>query len=91
MSTPKVSCKLYSGIFYHSPHFQVISLSFSGCGFLGMYHVGVLCRIRELMAEGKIHVAHASGASAGALAATALILNLSDDLLKEKFRSVITS
>ena len=48
-----------------------LNISFSGCGFLGLYHVGVVSCIREYaphLARGK-----AAGASAGALAACALV------------------
>ena len=48
-----------------------MNLSFSGCGFLGFYHVGVASCIREYapqLVQTKI-----AGASAGALAACALI------------------
>lgn len=46
-------------------------LSFSGCGFLGLYHVGVVSCIKEYaphLARGKV-----AGASAGALAACGLV------------------
>jgi patatin-like phospholipase domain-containing protein 2 len=44
-----------------------INLSFSGCGFLGVYHIGVLCAFKEHAPEvldGKM-----AGCSAGSLAA----------------------
>jgi len=47
------------------------NVSFSGCGFLGIYHVGVASCLKEYaphLVENKI-----AGASAGALVATALI------------------
>lgn len=48
-----------------------MNLSFSGCGFLGIYHVGVASAFREYAPQvclGKI-----AGASAGSLAAAGLI------------------
>ncbi len=51
-----------------------ISFSFAGCGFLGLYHVGVASCLREyapINRNTKI-----GGASAGALAAMALACDL---------------
>ncbi|VDP27507.1 unnamed protein product [Soboliphyme baturini] len=48
-----------------------MNLSFSGCGFLGIYHIGVAAAIKEYapdLVTGKI-----AGASAGALAACSLV------------------
>ncbi|XP_006877062.1 PREDICTED: patatin-like phospholipase domain-containing protein 2 [Chrysochloris asiatica] len=49
------------------------NISFAGCGFLGVYHIGVASCLREhapfLVANAK----HIYGASAGALTATALV------------------
>ena len=46
-----------------------INISFSGCGFLGMYHIGVLARLKEGQESnsGQFTVSSALGASAGAL------------------------
>ena len=46
-----------------------INVSFSGCGFLGMYHIGVLARLREGQDSEKdsFAISSALGASAGAL------------------------
>lgn len=47
------------------------TISFAGCGFLGIYHVGVATCLREYaphLLSGKL-----SGASAGALVACALM------------------
>ena len=51
-----------------------ISFTFAGCGFLGLYHVGVASCLREyapISRNTKI-----GGASAGALAAMALACNI---------------
>ena len=52
-----------------------MNLSFSGCGFLGIYHVGVASCLREYAP----HLVHEkiAGASAGALAACALLTGCS--------------
>lgn len=53
---------------------QIYNLSFAGCGFLGVYHIGVACAVKEYaphLLNGKI-----SGASAGSVAAVALVCNI---------------
>ena len=52
-----------------------MNLSFAGCGFLGIYHVGVASCFREYCPQ--ICMNKISGASAGALVATAMALDLS--------------
>lgn len=59
----------------HSAENPRLNLSFSGCGFLGIYHVGVACAIREYAPQ--LAVEKIAGASAGALAACALICDVS--------------
>ena len=46
-----------------------INVSFSGCGFLGMYHIGVLARLKEGQdsEQDPFAISSALGASAGAL------------------------
>lgn len=46
-----------------------INISFSGCGFLGMYHIGVLARLKDGQAnqQDPFTIKSALGASAGAL------------------------
>ncbi|CDW57522.1 Phospholipase, patatin family [Trichuris trichiura] len=51
-----------------------MNFSFSGCGFLGIYHVGVAAAIKEYAPDLVVH--KISGASGGAMAACALICNL---------------
>lgn len=53
---------------------EKMNLSFSGCGFLGLYHMGVACCFRQYCPQ--ICQNQISGASAGALVATALACNL---------------
>lgn len=53
------------------------NISFAGCGFLGIYHVGVASCLLE-QAPFLVHNArHIYGASAGALTATALVTGVS--------------
>ncbi|KAG8515710.1 Patatin-like phospholipase domain-containing protein 2, partial [Galemys pyrenaicus] len=49
------------------------NISFAGCGFLGVYHVGVASCLREHAPFLVANAAHIYGASAGALTATALV------------------
>ncbi|CAH1127889.1 unnamed protein product [Ceutorhynchus assimilis] len=51
-----------------------MNLSFAGCGFLGIYHVGVACCFRKYAPH--LLLNKVSGASAGALAACSLILDM---------------
>ena len=55
--------------------FQNLNISFNGCGFLGMYHVGVATALRTYVPHFRIE--NVSGASAGALAAVCLLANVS--------------
>ncbi len=50
-----------------------ISLSILGCGFLGIYHIGVASCIREYAPH--LFAEKIAGASAGAIAAVGLITN----------------
>ncbi|XP_068908332.1 patatin-like phospholipase domain-containing protein 2 isoform X2 [Tenebrio molitor] len=51
-----------------------MNLSFAGCGFLGIYHVGVACCFRKYAPH--LLLNKISGASAGAMAACCLLLDL---------------
>lgn len=48
-----------------------MNLSFAGCGFLGIYHVGVSACLRKYAPD--LLVDRIAGASAGALAAACLL------------------
>jgi len=52
----------------------VMNISFSGCGFLGLYHVGVASCIKTYAPQ--LYLNKASGASAGSMAALALLADL---------------
>ena len=63
---PVMKCGPMKGMNYH--------LSLSGCGFLGLYHVGVISAFHEYarhLCQSKI-----AGASAGSLAAACLICDV---------------
>lgn len=51
-----------------------MSFTFAGCGFLGLYHVGVASCLRQYAPINKS--TQIGGASAGALAAMALVCDL---------------
>ena len=55
--------------------FQNLNISFNGCGFLGIYHIGVATALRTYVPDFRIE--NVSGASAGALAAVALLAGVS--------------
>lgn len=66
-----------------------VSVSFSGCGFLGMFHVGSLACWRDN--ANKVAVDHALGASVGAIVAVSTLLPeyISVETLKDKFLEVV--
>ena len=51
--------------------FQNLNISFNGCGFLGIYHIGVATALKTYVPDFRIE--NVSGASAGALAAVCLL------------------
>lgn len=53
---------------------QKMNLSFSGCGFLCIYHAGVCAAIKEYAPQ--LMQNNICGASAGAIAAAGLICNM---------------
>lgn len=50
------------------------NVSFAGCGFLGIYHVGVASALREYAPD--LFINRVAGASAGAIAACGLICKM---------------
>ena len=54
--------------------FENINISFNGCGFLGMYHVGVASALKYYLPN--ITYKNICGASAGAMAAVCLIADI---------------
>ena len=53
------------------------NLTFSGCGFLGVYHIGVMSCLKENAVDFLNRVNCYGGASAGAFAAVGLAMDLS--------------
>lgn len=65
-----------------------MNLSFSGCGFLGIYHVGVAVSMKQYAPH--LLMDKISGASAGALAAVGLLCDLPlGECLVIEFRSIL--
>lgn len=65
---------------------QAFNLTFSGCGFLGIYHIGVMSCLQENAAGFLKRVKCFGGASAGAFAAVGLVVDLN---ISEVAESVI--
>ncbi|XP_037726433.1 1-acylglycerol-3-phosphate O-acyltransferase Pnpla3 [Drosophila subpulchrella] len=63
------------------------SLSFAGCGFLGIYHVGVAVCLRQYAPQ--LLLERIAGASAGALAACCLICDLPMECMARDFLRVV--
>ncbi|PFX28606.1 patatin-like phospholipase domain-containing protein 3 [Stylophora pistillata] len=55
---------------------QDLNLTFSGCGFLGIYHIGVMSCLKQNATSLLGRVKCFGGASAGAFAAVGLVMNL---------------
>lgn len=53
---------------------MTMNVSFAGCGFLGIYHVGVACCFKKYAPH--LLVDKIAGASAGAIAACSLLCDL---------------
>ncbi|XP_070509100.1 patatin-like phospholipase domain-containing protein 4 [Chironomus tepperi] len=66
-----------------------ISLSFSGCGFLGIYHVGVGTCFKKFASH--LLLKNIIGASAGALVATLLVLDLPIDFVTSEFFKIVAA
>ena len=64
-----------------------MNLSFSGCGFLGIYHIGVISAFREHAPE-VIKNNKISGCSAGSMVAACA---LCDCCLGERMKFIFTS
>ena len=56
---------------------KTLNLTFSGCGFLGIYHVGVASALKDRAPELLERIKNFGGASAGALAAGSLLCGIS--------------
>ncbi|KAA0183749.1 Patatin phospholipase domain-containing protein 2 [Fasciolopsis buskii] len=67
--------KFYEDRYYRDRTNLKHNLSFAGCGFLGLYHVGVCCCLKKL-APHLYQNKHISGSSAGAIAAVCLVCDV---------------
>lgn len=64
-----------SRLHFQSPYLTTtMNLSFAGCGFLGIYHVGVAVAFKQYAPH--LLLEKIAGASAGALAATCLLCDM---------------
>nr|CAH8839326.1 unnamed protein product [Trichobilharzia regenti] len=64
------------------------NLSFAGCGFLGLYHVGVCCCIKQFAPQ-LYQNKPVSGTSAGAIAAACLICELDMNMCVQYFCKIV--
>lgn len=56
---------------------EKLNITFSGCGFLGIYHVGVASALKDRAPKLLERIENFGGASAGALAAGSLLCGIS--------------
>jgi len=68
-----------------------MNVSFSGCGFLGVYHLGVAAALRRHVPAAVLAEARFAGASAGALVGAAVAANAPLDPCVEAFLSTATT
>jgi len=64
-----------------------IDISFAGCGFLAMYHVGVLKCIQETGV--KVSISRSLGASAGSVVACLALIDYPASELRSKFLRIV--
>ncbi len=62
-----------------------VSVSFSGCGFLAPFHLGVAAAFSRR----GVDIEHALGASSGSLVATAVVLGVDPGFQKERFYRIV--
>lgn len=65
-----------------------MNLSFSGAGFLGIYHIGVIEAFRENAPSMLRDFKNVAGASAGAIAALAVVSGCSSSSLRDSFLKI---
>lgn len=65
-----------------------VCVSFAGCGFLGIFHMGALKAFRE-SGGGSIRIDKALGASAGAIAAASVILQVPNEDVRQRFEAIV--
>ena len=59
-----------------------VNVTFSGCGFLGLYHVGSMACWGDR--ADRVKVRHALGASSGAIVAAGVALQMPADTIRQK-------
>ena len=60
----------------YEEEFEKANITFSGCGFLGIYHIGVISCLKQHAPQYLRHFTNFGGASAGALSACTLMFNM---------------
>jgi len=68
---------------------KVLVLSFSGCGFLGMFHIGSLAAFKD--ATNVVRIDRCFGASSGSVVACAAVANMDLEWLQSVFREILAS
>ena len=68
---------------------KVLDLSFAGCGFLTMYHIGALAAFRS--ASDSVVINRCLGASGGSIVACTTVANLDIVWLEAVFRDLVRS
>jgi len=64
-----------------------LDVSFAGCGFLAMYHVGVLACFSKYRRH--VRIMRALGASSGSVMALAALIDYPAPLLAEKLKNIV--
>ncbi|XP_023339832.1 patanin-like phospholipase domain-containing protein isoform X3 [Eurytemora carolleeae] len=65
-----------------------IDISFAGCGFLALYHAGVLKYIQSNLHK-TVRIEKSLGASAGAVVACLALIQYPADEIRQKFKKII--
>ena len=66
---------------------KILDLSFAGCGFLTMYHIGSLAALRKC--SDSVIISRCLGASGGSVVACAAVAELDIRWLEEMFRDLV--
>jgi len=66
---------------------RIVDISFAGCGFLAMYHVGVLKYVQN-EANHLVRIDRALGASSGSVIACLALIQYPAMDIREKFREI---
>ena len=63
-------------VFMDDEELEKANITFSGCGFLGIYHIGVISCLKQHAPKYLEHFTNFGGASAGALSSCTLMFNM---------------